>query len=125
MENDTVRAEKLRDLMNDKDFVQELAKTPKAEDVKKLFAERGLVLTEDEIQDLGRIFKACVQKAQENGGELSEEDLAQVSGGFILTGLCLTVFLTTGLGSAAVFGAIGGFLGFFSSALLMSEGFDW
>lgn len=125
MENDTVRAEKLRDLMNDKDFVQELAKTPKAEDVKKLFAERGLVLTEDEIQDLGRIFKVCIQKAQENGGELSEEDLAQVSGGFILTGICLTTFLTTGLGSAAVLGALGGFFGFFSSALLMREGFDW
>lgn len=61
----------------DKEFVANLAKITTAEEAQKAFAAKGIEMTLDEVQQVGDLM------AQQ--GELSEDDLDNVAGGFAIT----------------------------------------
>ena len=67
--------EKAKELLKDKSFLEELAKTETAEEAQKLFTGKGAEISIDELM----AFRAAVM--QEAGEELSDEDLALVAGG--------------------------------------------
>ena len=68
-------------LVNDKDFVTKMLVQETPEDVQGLFAENGVDVTLDEINDLG---KAIYNASHEDDSEtLSESELDSVAGGVI------------------------------------------
>ncbi len=83
------RSEKLKELLKDETFVQGLAKQIQPEDAQAYFAAHGLDFTKDEILQMGRALNLKVR--QERGEELTEDELAEVSGGFIETFLFLGI----------------------------------
>lgn len=90
--------QKLNEVLADEAFVKELLLMQKPEQVQEALEDRGVELSLDEIEKMGafirkvqtgEISKEQVQRMAD--GELSEDELEQVSGG-----------------SGAVFGALGG-----------------
>ena len=79
--HDTSKAEKLEDLFKDTAFVKELAPTASPAEAQAVFAAHGLELTIEEIKGISQQCAGCIKKLEENDGELSEEDLEQISGG--------------------------------------------
>ena len=67
--------EKAKELLKDKSFLEELAKAETAEEAQKLFTDKGAEISINELMAL----RATVM--QEEGEELSDEDLALVAGG--------------------------------------------
>ncbi len=95
--------QKLMDLLQNNAFMEKILSAASTEEVKSLFSEQGLNLTDENINALGQ----ALEKAIANGGELSEDDLADVSGGGdVSTTAIVTALSTVGLGSAI----IGGYL---------------
>ena len=78
---DVSKAEKLEELFKDEDFVKELAPTSNAAEAQAVFAAHGLELTPEEVKAISQQCAGCIKKLEENDGELSEEDLEQISGG--------------------------------------------
>ncbi len=99
-----IRLEKIVGLMKDKEFVERIAKIEKKEDIINAFAEKGLELSMEEIDEL-------IQKGQEviSNGEfdrvkkaLSEDKLENVSGGTVTDDFKTGVAnLTSVIGQAA------------------------
>ncbi len=86
--------EKIRELFSDETFVSSLLELETPEEVQKALAEKGVDLTIDEI--------CTVQKSlMQSDGELSEEDLENVSGGSIIATLIIVV---AGIAGAASLG---------------------
>ena len=77
------REKKLRELMKDEAFVKELSAKIEAEDAQKYFAEHGVDFTMEEIKAIGSALNCSVK----SNGELSEDDLEQVSGGCLIFGI--------------------------------------
>ena len=72
---------KLDELFEDDAFVDAVCAADSSEEAQKLFAEKGLELTLEEVESLGQsIGKAALSE----NGELSEEDLDSVAGGLRL-----------------------------------------
>ena len=69
--------QKLMDLLQDNVFMEKILSAASVEEVKSLFSEQGITLTDENVAALGQ----AIEKAIANGGELSEDDLAGVSGG--------------------------------------------
>lgn len=69
---------KLEELMKDKAFVDAIFSKETSEEVQKLFAEKGVELTMEEVEGLAA---AILQAAPEGNGELSENALDSVAGG--------------------------------------------
>lgn len=65
---------KVEEAMKDEAFAQKLFETESAEDAQKLFADKGIEFTLEEL-------KAIAACAQNEDGELQEEALENVSGG--------------------------------------------
>ena len=98
--------EQLMSLMKNKEFVEKMLKCKKAAEVQALFAEYGCELTLEEVNSLCKQLKSTFQKALENGGELSENDLEDVAGGFaplfipfIAWGTAKTFLVALGVGT--------------------------
>lgn len=71
---------KMEELLQDEAFLDAMFSSESSEDVRKLFAEKGIQLTLEEVDALGdEILKAVPLKT----GDLSEEDLDSVAGGAI------------------------------------------
>ncbi len=85
------RVVKLAELLKNEDFVRGLAKQIQPEDAQAYFAAHGLDFTKDEILQMGRALNLKVR--QERGEELTEDELAEVSGGYGALG---TFFLLDG-----------------------------
>lgn len=83
--------QKIKEVFSDEAFVTSLLEMEEAPEVKNALADKGIELTLEEIEAL----RLQLGKAD---GELGEEDLENVSGGFAIT---LTAV-------AAIFGIIGG-----------------
>lgn len=83
-QNDPAAAEKLEkigNLLRDESFAKAFACTNSAQEAVALFVERGVELTADEVTALAQQIRDLAQKLVENGGELSEEELENISGG--------------------------------------------
>lgn len=81
--NKTVK--KLFEEMNkDQKFAEKLLSLRETEEVIALAGEKGIALTGEDIEEANRLISATLdrQKGDGPGGELSEEDLEAVAGGF-------------------------------------------
>lgn len=72
---------KLEELMKDEAFLDAMFSKESSEEVQKLFAEKGVELTMEEVEGLAA---AILQAAPEGNGELSEDALDSVAGGRII-----------------------------------------
>lgn len=86
------RAEKLKEIFEDKELAKELLSIEEAEDAQKWFSDHGAELTMDEVKSLGNLFAKIadgeiteeqLRAAAGSDGELSEEELENVAGGII------------------------------------------
>ncbi len=102
-----LRIEKLQALLTDETFVRGLAEQLQPEDAQAYFAAHGLDFTKDEILQMGRALNARLK--QQRGEELTEDELAEVSGG-CLSAVAGLLFL----GGGCVLSA---FLGWASEAI--------
>ena len=76
---------KLENLQNDKEFMDKLAEANDVESIKALLAAKGIEMSDEEI-------KEALDRS--DGGELSENDLENVAGGFsVLGGIAILAFL--------------------------------
>lgn len=77
------RAKELEPLLKSEEFAKEIKDMTTTEEIIDAFAAHGMQISEDEIFELGDGFN----KAVEETGELSEEELSNVAGGFSITGI--------------------------------------
>ncbi len=68
---------RIEEVANDEAFLDQLINADSIDEAQKLFAERGIELTQDEVEN----FAKQVSNSQ---GELDEESLEAVSGGLIM-----------------------------------------
>ena len=121
------RVDKLVSLFRNEEFDKQLVACSDNQAVVKLFAENGVEMTEEDAEATMAYIKGLVQKLMENDGELSEEELEMVAGGWkgwdmfwvsvgslAFGGFCMGAASGTGVGMAigvaagAVVGAIAG-----------------
>ena len=99
------RMEQLGALSRNEDFCKQFLSCPDKQAAVRLFADHGLVLTEDEVEMLALQINSLTKKLMENDGTLSEEELEQISGGGWLEGICY------GIGGGIGFAALGATIG--------------
>jgi hypothetical protein len=109
--------EKYLELMNQESFAKEFANCASEEAVKELFDRNGIDFTAEEIDAILIGIGTMMQKLEENDGELSEEDLEMVAGGWswknfltgVVAGLVGGIIMTAACVAAIVaVGATGG-----------------
>ncbi len=76
------RVDKLVSLFKNEEFDKQLVACSDNQAVVKLFAENGVEMTEEDAEATMAYIKGLVQKLMENDGELSEEELEMVAGGW-------------------------------------------
>lgn len=64
-------------LLEDRDFVQKLMTREDVEDVKKLFKDKGVEVSDSDINELGEVMNEIVETL----GKMSEEELRAICGG--------------------------------------------
>ena len=69
------RMEQLGALSSNEDFCKQFDACPDKQAAVRLFADHGLVLTEDEVEMLALQINSLAKKLMENDGTLSEEEL--------------------------------------------------
>ena len=76
--------EKIKEVFSDKDFVESLLELETAEEVQSAISKKGIDLSISDIE---------VLRAQlvNNGEELSEEDLENVAGGFVISATLVAI----------------------------------
>lgn len=78
---------KASELLEKDDFAEKLKLVESPEDVQKLFADNGVELS---LEDIKNIAMESMKNADD--GEIDEEDLDNVSGGFVLsTTACVVI----------------------------------
>ena len=92
----TPAEEKLVEHLEDKAFVQKLLNCGSAEAVKNLMDQNCIDIAMEEIQSMLAMIGTLAQKLEENDGELSDEELETVAGGWSWMG--------------ALVGAVAGFI---------------
>lgn len=75
---------KISELFQNEAFQKEAEGCKTMEDFQVLFTAHGVEISLEETIDL--ISQIAEKKQQQDGGEISEEDLENVSGGLVLTG---------------------------------------
>ncbi|MCH5187246.1 MAG: class IIb bacteriocin, lactobin A/cerein 7B family [Oscillospiraceae bacterium] len=71
----------MNELVNNKEFLLELSKQKTGHEAKELFEKYGVTLSDSEYAELVRAQNMVVDMGKANG-ELTEQDLTNVSGGF-------------------------------------------
>lgn len=94
--------EKLRDLLNSETFANEIKNLKTVEELQVVLKQHGVEMTTDEIIELGGHLARKV--GMDKNGELTEEDLENVSGGGLLA--------LAALGIASI--CFGAYMGYFS-----------
>ena len=69
--------QKLQELLQSQPFMEKVLSAQTVEEVKSLFSAEGVDLTDEDINVLGQAIEAAIQ----NGGNLSDADLENISGG--------------------------------------------
>lgn len=67
----------LKTLLSDKDFMKGIVEMETPEQVQKAFKDKGVEISTEQVQEIGKIINATVEK----GSALSEDELEGVSGG--------------------------------------------
>ncbi len=79
--NENIKSiEELKKIIFSKDFLNKLLTLEKIEDVKKLFSDKEIEITDDELNLIGEYLKKYINSKNENNN-LTEKDLESVSGG--------------------------------------------
>ena len=115
------KQEKLGILFENEDFCKQYAACTEIPVAVKLFADHGLELTESEVEAMTAQYHAIARRLIENDGELTDEDLDMISGGWSWMGafLGLVAGASAGAGVGWVFGgpwagaAVGAIIGIF------------
>ena len=131
--------EQLSTLFSDQDFCGQFLACPDKQTAVRLFADHGLSLTEEDITGLTIQINALLEKLVANDGELSEDDLEQITGGDWLGGLlggiggailgaglmALATVIAPGVGNMLVFMACtGGVIGGIGGGTIGAEKLD-
>ena len=98
------RIEKLQQVMQNKQYAEELMALEATEDIQAKFAEAGIEFSADEVE---KIVEFVVSQADKSGDELGEESLENVTGGVFPVGMAIFLGLTI-LGVAIGWKAAGG-----------------
>lgn len=89
--------EKLMEVFSDKQFVESLFKMDTPQEVQKALSEKGVDVTVEEIEQARELLiryengqlsekeQSILDMFQKGEGELSDKDLEDVSGGFVIT----------------------------------------
>ncbi len=88
--------QKIRDIFSDEQFVKELLDLETPEEVKVVLADHDIDVTVDDIMQVKELFE------KKQNGEISDEELENVSGGFLLE------LLIMGVTAAVLTGTAGG-----------------
>lgn len=136
---------KLTELLKDEKNVKELFALRKPEEAQKWMSDHGVKMSLDEVKELGKAFNVLVQKTPEeierlansDDVELTDNELAEVSGGSILAAIAVVwaVAKTAGVvigalsaGVAGVTGIVYGLRGLVYedwSFDWLTDGWDW
>lgn len=109
---------KMKEIFADEAFVKSLMELESAAEVQEALKEKGIELTEDDIMALrdiilkveeGEISREQLESwaAQAEDGELPEEMLELVSGGFVISSLLIGIAITTAATGVAVGTTVG------------------
>lgn len=91
--------EKITALFDSETFKNEANACKTMDDFHKLFITNGVEITEEETVEF--ISKIAQKKQEMDNGEISDEALAEVSGGIVLTGAA-AVFACIGVGALCI-----------------------
>lgn len=125
---------KLAELLRDENNVKELLSLTELEDAQKWISDHGIEMTVEEVRELGNeIRKMIKEKSPEeieriaNGEdmELTDDQLAQVSGGFLATALGIAVGVAKIAGALGASVAVVGTIGGVASWLFADDGSWW
>ena len=90
-------------MMEDTAFAEKIVTEQDLEEVIKLAAEEGLVLTLEDLQEANQQLQQMTgQRDPTQNGQLSEEDLEQVAGGFALSSITEAVTMSGLMVSASI-----------------------
>ncbi len=67
----------LKTLLSDKDFMKGIVEMETPEEVQKAFKDKGVEISAEQVQEIGEIINATLEK----GSALSEDELGEISGG--------------------------------------------
>ena len=87
---------KFEELVKDEEYLRSLMELEEPADVQKALEEKGIELT---IQEIVRIRDVLLKSMENHNGELSEEELGEVTGG---ESVFLTSFLILAFGALIV-----------------------
>ena len=79
--------QKFAEVFADKEFAEKVLALTEPEDVQKAFADKGIDLSIEDVKAIGRML------AENQDGELSEEALLDVAGGFAITGVTVAAVI--------------------------------
>ena len=98
--------ERIKEVFSDEEFVKELFSKETPEEAQALFVEKDIDVTIEEIVKLGEFVANKLQQI-ENGesAELTEDELADVSGG-VVAALYIGVMIAINVGFLATVGVI-------------------
>lgn len=82
--------------MNDKEFVGKLYACRELPEMQQLFAQNGLVLSDEEMEDIGATLKNAADHEKQNG-PVNDEELENVSGGMMDLGAIAAKFGKEGM----------------------------
>ena len=77
---------KIEELVKNEEFVKKIAQVETDEEVRKLFKEEEIDLTDEELNEFVNGWNA---KIEDGDNELTEDSLSAVSGGSVLAGLAI------------------------------------
>ena len=98
------RMEKLQQVMQNKQYAEELMALETTEEIQAKFAEAGIEFSADEVE---KIVEFVVSQTDKSGDELGEESLENVTGGIFPVGMAIFLGLTA-LGVGIGWKAAGG-----------------
>ena len=103
MEELDEQSRKIIELESDETFTKELMNCGSAEKVQALFKENGVNLSMEQVNDLLKSVGELILKLDQNDGELTDDELEQISGGWSWLGALKGI----GAGLAAALVVIG------------------
>ena len=102
------RMEKLQQVMQNKQYAEELMALETTEEIQAKFAEAGIEFSAEEVE---QVVAFVVFQADKSGDELGEDSLENVTGGVFPIGMAIFLSLTAlgvGIGWKAAGGCNGG-----------------
>ena len=96
---------RMQEIFADEAFVKELLSLETPEAVQAALKEKGIELSREEVEEIGKALLKVVEAVSENG-ELSMESLDEVAGGVLSTGAQVVVNLVIQAAKPAIIPAL-------------------